>query len=141
MIVVLVLFIYAAMPVIGSQPVLQVESAPAPRTVEVAGHIDGTATWYCGNGSPCTRGYGPSDLVAAIDPTTGIGKGAVVTVSHAGRSVTVRIVDVCLCRDRRVIDLTSGAFKRLAPLSVGVIDVTLSTAGPSVTPPATDVTP
>lgn len=97
--------------------------------------IAGTATWYCGHGSRCTRGYGPSDMVAAIDPTTGIRKGDTVTVRHGDRAVVVRIVDVCACAGARVIDLTSGAFSRLADLSAGVIPVTLE---PGIELPATD---
>ena len=100
--------------------------------------ISGQATWYCGSGSRCTRGYGPSDLVAAIDrKDTPFDKGDRVTVRHGRRSVTVRIVDVCACRGRRVIDLTTGAFRRLAPLSAGVIDVELEVGGPVVTLPPT----
>ena len=111
-----------------------------------AASVQGTATWYCGNGSPCTAGYGPSDLVAAIDPSTGIGKGARLIVHHGNRHVTVQVVDVCACGGARVIDLTSGAFSRLAPLSRGVIDVSLEEVGrtvvvqgkPVVTLPPTD---
>lgn len=125
----------------------------APETVDTlsgielaAASVQGTATWYCGNGSPCTAGYGPSDLVAAIDPSTGIGKGARLIVHHGNRHVTVQVVDVCQCQGARVIDLTSGAFSRLAPLSRGVIDVSLEEVGrtvvvqgkPVVTLPPTD---
>ena len=97
----------------------------------------GTATWYCGNGSRCTRGYGPSDLVAAIDPSTGIRKGEVLVVRHQNRAVGVTVVDVCACKGERVIDLTSGAFSQLAPLSRGVIDVAIETQGAVPTLPAT----
>ena len=100
--------------------------------------LRGTATWYCGNGSRCTRGYDPTDMVAAIDTGTGFRRGDVVTVRHAGRAVTVRIVDVCGCAGARVIDLTTGAFRRLAPLSRGVIPVTLTSA---IALPATDAAP
>jgi hypothetical protein len=103
--------------------------------------VGGTATWYCSSTSPCTRGYGPSDMVAAIDPTLGIAKGDQVTVRHDGRAITVRIVDVCACAGERLIDLTSGAFAQLAPLSRGVIDVTIESGGPGVTLPPTDVAP
>jgi rare lipoprotein A (peptidoglycan hydrolase) len=103
----------------------------APETVDTLSGditfamIGGTATWYCGNGSPCTAGYGPADMVAAIDPSTGIGKGARLIVHHGNRHVTVQVVDACQCKGSRVIDLTSGAFSRLAPLSRGVIDVAI----------------
>jgi hypothetical protein len=103
--------------------------------------VGGTATWYCSSTSPCTRGYGPSDMVAAIDPTLGIAKGDQVTVRHDGRAITVRIVDVCACAGERLIDLTSGAFAQLAPLSRGVIPVTIELATPGTTLPPTDVAP
>lgn len=169
--IVLAILVCALLPVIGSQPVpapalasrVAAAGGPTPARLmppdgtpritgtRVTGQVEsphpaattleGTATWYCSASSACTAGYGPSDLVGAIDPTLGIGKGANVTVTHDGRSVTVKVVDVCACAGRRLIDLTSGAFSRLAPLSAGVIDVTLTTTGPSVTVPPTDVTP
>lgn len=83
------------------------------------------ASWYC-----CTAGYGPSDLVAAAGPAlrTGAWRGRSVTVC-ADRCVTVRLVDWCRCQgagiSERVIDLQPGAFERLAPLSRGVIRVTV----------------
>lgn len=105
--------------------------------------LTGTATYYCRAKpySRCTRGYQPSDLVAAIDPTTGIRKGTRLRVTSGGRSVTVVVVDVCSCKGDRIIDLTSGAFSRLSPLSAGRIAVTLErvAGGPLPTPPSTDV--
>jgi rare lipoprotein A (peptidoglycan hydrolase) len=111
--------------------------------VVVAGsRWSGTATWYCGSGSPCTAGYGPSDLVAAIDRSLGIGKGELVVVRSqaSDRRVIVRIVDVCACGGARLIDLTTGAFSRLAPLGYGVLPVTLEVigSGPRPTLPPTD---
>lgn len=105
--------------------------------------MGGLATWYCGAGSPCTHGYGPADLVAAIDPSLGIERGERITISFDGKSVAVVVVDVCQCMGRRLVDLTSGAFRRLAPLSAGVIPVSIEFGGPAVTlpPTSTDVTP
>jgi hypothetical protein len=55
------------------------------------------------------------------------------TVCHAGSCVVVTVRGYCACGDRAgkatVIDLSPAAFARLAPLSVGVIDVTLETGG------------
>jgi hypothetical protein len=109
-----------------------------------APRIRGTATWYCNDGqrgtSYCTRGYGPEDMVAAIDTDLGFDKGDVVLVrSLAGdEQVTVTIVDVCGCPGSRLIDLTSGAFRRLAPLGIGVLPVTVELAGAERTLPPTD---
>jgi rare lipoprotein A (peptidoglycan hydrolase) len=116
------------------------EAQPAP----AAPRIRGTATWYCNDGqrgtSYCTRGYGPEDMVAAIDTDLGFDKGDVVLVrSLAGpESVTVTIRDVCGCPGSRLIDLTSGAFRRLAPLGIGVLPVTVEIAGAERTLPPTD---
>lgn len=119
------------------EPVVQA-TADAP----AAPRIRGTATHYCLSGQRgtayCTRGYGPDDLVAAIDTDLGFAKGDVVLVRSllsTGGSVTVRIVDVCGCPGERLIDLTSGAFRRLAPLGLGVIPVTIELAGTRTLPP------
>lgn len=119
--------------------------SPTASPVPDAIRYTGTATWYCGNGSPCTRGYGPEDLVAAIDrKDTTFRKGDVVVVKYSCgdgclRAVRVTIVDTCACADRRVIDLTTGAFRRLAPLGMGVLPVTVEFAGgPEITLPPTD---
>jgi hypothetical protein len=102
----------------------------------------GTATHYCLPGQRgtayCTRGYGPEDMVAAIDTDLGFDKGDVVTVRFGDKAVTVRIVDVCGCPGERLIDLTSGAFRRLAPLGLGVLPVTVELAGAERTLPPTD---
>lgn len=95
--------------------------------------VEGSATHYCLPGQEgtqnCTVGYGPDDFVAAIDrKDSEFRKGDRVLVTHGDESVTVTIVDTCGCPGRRVIDLTSGAFRKLAPLGEGVIDVTLRKA-------------
>lgn len=110
-----------------------------PVTAAAAARYAGTATWYCGSGSPCTSGYGPDDLVAAIDTDLGIAKGSTVVVRAFGKSVTVVVRDVCACPGERLIDLTSGAFRRLAPLDYGVIPVTIEVVDGSATLPPTDV--
>ncbi|MBA3583024.1 MAG: hypothetical protein H0W36_00590 [Gemmatimonadetes bacterium] len=132
-----------AVLLLATPPLPTVRTGGIPERINPmsATSVRGTATWYCGAGSRCTRGYGPSDLVAAIDPTTGIVRGTRLTVTSGGRSVSVRVVDVCACRGERVIDLTTGAFRRLAPLSRGVIPVTIRIGGPRPTLPPTDVAP
>jgi hypothetical protein len=115
-----------------------------PERQGAAPRYRGTATHYCLPGQRgtayCTRGYGPEDMVAAIDTDLGFDKGDVVLVrSLAGdEQVTVRIVDVCGCPGNRLIDLTSGAFRRLAPLGIGVLPVTVELAGSERTLPPTD---
>jgi rare lipoprotein A (peptidoglycan hydrolase) len=113
---------------------------PAEPLVVPAAVVGGTATWYCGTRASCTRGYGPRDMVAAIDRKDAPWrKGDRVRVEHGGRAVVVTIVDVCACRGARVIDLSAGAFARLAPLGRGVISVALSGVGQLPRLPATDM--
>jgi hypothetical protein len=64
-----------------------------------------------------------------------------VRVTYQGRHVDVTLVTSCACGDRNgqptVIDLSTSAFRRLAPLSVGVLDVEVSPA-PRISLPPTD---
>ena len=122
--------------------VLAILAGSVPQTDPGTVALGGKATHYCLPGqrgtSYCTRGYGPEDMVAAIDrKDTPWRKGDQVLVTHGSRSVVVTIVDVCACKGARLIDLTSGAFRRLAPLSRGVIAVELMDAS-TIRPPATD---
>jgi hypothetical protein len=129
-------------PAIGTRPAPtgdapDLRTPPATSDIGTAA-IGGQATWYCGGGSPCTAGFGPSDLIAAIDPTLGIERGERLTVHYRGRSVVVLVVDVCACPGGRIIDLSRLAFSQLADPSLGVIPVAIEFGGPGVTPPATD---
>jgi rare lipoprotein A len=126
------------------------ELAGAPQAAEVTGpqsgafpaapRYSGTATWYCSTVATCTAGYGPGDLIGAIDrKDSEFRSGDRVTVRAFGRAVTVLIVDTCACGGVRLIDLSRAAFARLASPDLGVIPVTLELAGePLPTGPATD---
>ena len=127
---------------VPSRPV--VRTPPAPVRVELRGtlrpgdqsgaggvrpalSIAGTASWYCGNGSPCTRGY-PGGLYAAAGPALRVGdwRGRVVRVCRLSTCIRVTLIDACQCYGARVLDLYSDAFRRLAPLSAGLVKVTVS---------------
>lgn len=102
----------------------------------------GLATWYCLSGSSaCTTGYSQADLVAAIDTDLGFVRGDRIRVRYGDRSVVVEVVDVCRCPGDRLVDLTSGAFARLADLEVGVIPVLIELESPHVTLPPTETMP
>jgi len=105
----------------GSSP----EGSPFPP----GSTLTGTASWY-----------GASGLIAAAGPALRVGdwRGSRVTVTGNGRSVTVTLSDWCQCYGSRLIDLSDDAFARLAPLSRGLLKVTVSTAGPASTLPPTD---
>lgn len=98
--------------------------SPKPRGAISTALIGGKATWYC-----CTKGYGESRMVAAAGSELRIGnwRGRTVTVTGpAGNSIRVKLVDWCACKGSRIIDLQPAAFRRLAPLSRGVIDVSVN---------------
>lgn len=89
--------------------------------------VAGTASWYCGNGSPCTRGY-PGGLYAAAGPALRVGdwRGRSVQVCRLSTCIRVRLIDWCACPNGRVLDLYADAFRRLAPLSQGLVKVTVT---------------
>lgn len=91
------------------------EGSPGPRSLR------GYATWYATPG-----------LVAAAGPVLRrrLGKGwrgDRVSVCAGRRCVAVRLVDWCACGPRHgrptLLDLSDAAFRRLAPLSMGVVAV------------------
>lgn len=86
------------------------------------------ATWYCLAGrSRCHHSYpdGPNAFYAAVSRDLGYLRGRVIHVTYMGRSVDVRAID-CLCSRSGGIDLYADAFRVLAPLSRGKIEVTIS---------------
>ena len=101
--------------------------------------VSGTASWYCGGGSACTRGYPPGTLAAAAGPALRVGdwRGRIVKVCSGGRCVKVSLVDWCAC-PRRVIDLYRSAFSRLANPSRGLLRVSITWGGSTVVLPPTD---
>jgi hypothetical protein len=120
----------------------QPAGAPAPTGGIGSAMIGGLATHY-DNGPGLYGAAGPL-LREALggDPAF---RGQRVEVC-ADECVTVRLVDWCACGDRggipTIIDLSPQAFARLAPLTAGVIPVTIELGGTaSVTLPPTDVAP
>lgn len=109
--------------VVAPQPVDAEE--PAAHSLE----LHGRATWFPAGGMIAAAG---PDLRAALGPGW---RGSLVEVSAGGRAVVVRLTDWCGC-PRALIDLSSDAFVRLAPVSRGVIRVTVRPI--EIVPPATD---
>lgn len=113
-------------------------SVPAPLAFHgsvAAPIIGGRATWYPASG-----------MIAAAGPALRhyLGphwRGTLVSVASGGRVVVVRVSDWCDCRGRgseRLIDLSDDAFAQLAPLSRGVIRVSIMRTVRVPEPPATD---
>lgn len=88
----------------------------------------GTASWYPAHG-----------MIAAAGPALRHGdwRGSQVQVC-ASRCIVVTLADWCACYGSRVIDLSDDAFRRLAPLSRGLLHVTVSGIGVEATLPPTD---
>ena len=127
-------------PVGGSvpRPVDRTDVQPSPHLIVVprgssqpsSHRASGTASWYCGHGSACTRGFDASCRCAAAGPSIRrlLGpawRGRSVLVRSGPSSVRVRLVDWCACPGGRLLDLYSDAFQRLAPLSRGLVKVTV----------------
>jgi hypothetical protein len=107
-------------------------SAPAtvrpsvPRPVSVApvrvptASMTGTASWFA---SPIGVSAAGPALRAALG---GSWRGTVVTVTANGFAVRTQLGDFCQCYGSRVIDLDRAIFAALAPLSQGLMEVTIS---------------
>lgn len=108
----------------SSEPRPAVEQ-PAPelvtRPIVVApkAGVRGSASWY---DDPRKAG-----LYAAAGPALRVGdwRGRTVTVCGA-TCFPVTLSDFCGCPGGRVIDLSSNAFRRLAPLGIGVTEVVVT---------------
>lgn len=141
---VLALALWAVIGFVVVQLVSAADPAPTGEIAEPLYGTKGTASWYCGAGSPCTSGY-PGGLYAAAGSELQVGdwRGSKVAVC-AESCVTVTLIDVCGCPGARVIDLYREAFAQLADPSRGVIPVTVESGGaseaaqPRMTLPPTD---
>jgi hypothetical protein len=105
---------------------------PKPSPVENPSsetHTDGHVTWYTqnGNAGACGNKHSDNDFIAALDfrtygNTSARSKycGKKIRVSWQGKSVDVVVEDACpSCANSASVDLSTAAFKALAPLSVG----------------------
>jgi len=103
--------------------------------------VTGQASWYCGGGSACTRGYPEGTLAAAAGPALRVGdwRGRIVKVCGNGNCVKVALVDWCQCDGgKKVIDLYRSAFSMLASPSRGVVRVSITWGGVTLAVPPTD---
>lgn len=99
-------------------------------TLTASGGIKGLASYYCGRGSPCPRGFGPDFNGAAAGPVLRIAMGGAaaatakqpwrgkkVTVCGSAGCARVTLVDWCQCYYRRpnekLIDLFANVFYRI----------------------------
>jgi hypothetical protein len=87
----------------------------------------GDATWYCVPGvSACHRAHaGGMYAAAGAELRVGDWRGRRVSVCSGDTCVRVTLIDWCACAGDRVIDLYGDAYRRLAPLSKGVLRVSV----------------
>jgi hypothetical protein len=83
-------------------------------------HIRGGASWFA---SPANVSAAGPLLRRAIGPRW---RGTRVLVCSSGRCVPTVLGDWCACPGSRIIDLDDNVFARLAPLSRGVREVTVT---------------
>ncbi|RSS63403.1 hypothetical protein EF912_03345 [Streptomyces sp. WAC07061] len=90
----------------------------------------GRATFYSPGLGACGKVINESDLAVALDSGTFGGGypssqcGRKVVITYKGKSITATVLDEAPGAGRHGLDLTPGAFKALAPLDKGRIDVT-----------------
>ncbi|KAJ7128324.1 RlpA-like double-psi beta-barrel-protein domain-containing protein-containing protein [Mycena epipterygia] len=91
----------------------------------------GPATFYLPGGGTgaCGNSIQNSDFSVALSSVNydnGAHCGQDITVTFQGKSITVKVEDLCPGCASNGIDLTEGAFESLANKDIGVIDVTWS---------------
>lgn len=130
----------------ASAPTRHDSGAPSPEGGIGSVLVGGKATWCAPTPTHC-QSWGDGALLGAM-PSFDFGdEPFTATVCYDGSCVDVTVVSYCACGLRdgvpTVIDLSPAAFARLAPLSRGVIDVTVEIDGdgPRMTLPPTDVAP
>ncbi|KAJ1303338.1 hypothetical protein OPQ81_011534 [Rhizoctonia solani] len=118
----------APTPVVSPETDFQVSTEDiGARSVIEARANSGKGTWYnpsVGIGA-CGWRNKDSELVVALGSSKfKKGKcGQSITVKSGGKSVNVKVVDMCPSCGGGSLDLSPAAFKKLAPLSRGVIQV------------------
>ncbi|CAA7261997.1 unnamed protein product [Cyclocybe aegerita] len=87
----------------------------------------GRATWYYDGVGACGGWNTNTDYVVALAPSEYYNNGGhcdkMIRVNYQGRSITVKVVDLCPSCGSGAIDLSLAAFQALAPLEMGVINV------------------
>lgn len=131
--------VFADSPVLGPGPVVPGPTQPrtvpraepvvvpvAPSVRSSSASYSGVASWYCRPPtSRCTAGYS-GGMYAAIRKDLLFLRGQVVTVCAGSDCIEVTVIDCNCGPNANLIDLYSDAFQRLAPLSIGVVRVTVS---------------
>ncbi|KAF9377010.1 hypothetical protein CPC16_012033 [Podila verticillata] len=98
-----------------------------------SGTFSGRGTWFTDSVGSCGTSFTTDDLIVAMnapqqgDDGNGNAQcGKHVRIQYNGKSVTAKVVDTCPECAEGSLDLSQAAFKTLAPLGQGVIDITWS---------------
>ncbi|KAG0283393.1 hypothetical protein BGZ96_012234 [Linnemannia gamsii] len=92
------------------------------------GGFSGKGTWFTDTTGSCEVPFDTNDMIVAMNAaqmggTSQCGKS--VKISYGGKTTTAKVVDTCpsqFCSSGS-LDLSQAAFKELAPLDVGVINI------------------
>ncbi|KAF9323418.1 hypothetical protein BGZ91_003594 [Linnemannia elongata] len=92
------------------------------------GEFSGRGTWFTDSTGSCEVPFDTNDLIVAMNAAQMGGKsqcGKSVKISFGGKTVTAKVVDTCPSQfcSSGALDLSQAAFKKLAPLDVGVINI------------------
>jgi len=102
------------------RPTVERKATPRPRQRPQDG-LRGVASWFAAPSGTAAAGPALRRLLGRN------WRGTEVLVTADGRAVRVLLSDFCQCfrgtKRERLIDLSAGAFARLAPLSTGVLRV------------------
>ena len=112
---------------------LAASPGPATASATAGASVTGISTWYRWHPGQAAAGRA---LRLALGPRW---RGKWVNVTAHGRTIRVKLTD--WMQADRLIDLDANSFRLLAPLSAGVVKVTITWGdAPTITPPPTDTT-
>jgi expansin (peptidoglycan-binding protein) len=100
-------------------------AAPIPEQLEERGMTSPRITFYSGSqlNNPACGGPTPSrnSMIAAVKQGGAFSCGDHIRISHKNKSIKVKVVDYCESCSDKAVDLTPGAFAKLASLDEGII--------------------
>ncbi|ORZ20957.1 RlpA-like double-psi beta-barrel-protein domain-containing protein-containing protein, partial [Lobosporangium transversale] len=100
-------------------------------TASTNGLFSGRATWFTDKTGSCGKPFDTNDMIVAMNAAQMDGTsqcGRQVRITAKGQSVVATVVDTCPSRycSSGSLDLSQAVFKKLAPLDVGVIQISWS---------------
>ncbi|KAG0340548.1 hypothetical protein BG004_006358 [Podila humilis] len=118
------------------KPTKTKKPSPPPKPTANPGgkKYSGRGTWFSDTSGQCEHSFSQSDMIVAVNEAqmgngkSLCGKKLVVTAKGSSASVVVTVVDMCPSEycDFGALDLSQGAFKKLADLDKGVLELSWS---------------